>query len=353
MICKKDNVLNPLKLRNTVGEELIDICEAHGIDNCEELIGIKNLKNKDLLSTATLNKVARILKTENIVEYLKSFQSKYLEDKPKYLASYRSAKKTYTQLKDVRFLLGEEFCNGYDVLDDIFDFLNINSEEEISKKTEAHVALFRKQNKTSVNPVNLYAWLRRGELDFAKLTLPPYNKQKLIQWLNGGEWKLHIEDVTYFKSLPSILSSFGIGLVFVHALPKTVYGAVRWFDGKPLIQISDRGQDLASCWFTLFHEFGHTIEHRNEDIYEGEINERKSILNQREKDANKFANKYLFNGDSLRKAVFSRKYKKQKMDVNSLAEEFKVEPIFASYWLLKAQYFPQFQRRIPINFLTE
>ena len=48
---EKIPVLNPLTLRNTVGGELADIFEARGIKNFEELIGIKNLRSKEQLST--------------------------------------------------------------------------------------------------------------------------------------------------------------------------------------------------------------------------------------------------------------------------------------------------------------
>ncbi|MCD8303133.1 MAG: ImmA/IrrE family metallo-endopeptidase, partial [Prevotellaceae bacterium] len=205
----------------------------------------------------------------------------------------------------------------------------------------------------NIDPINLYAWLRRGELDFQAMNLPNYNEKGLRDWIDSREWKSHIEDVDYFKKLPSILSSFGVGLVFVPSLPKTVYGAIRWIDGKPLIQISDRGHDLISCWFTLFHEFGHAILHKDVEIYEGNINESKANHNKYEKEANKFANEYLFNGDNLRKTVFERKRKSQLMSANALAEEFNVKPILASYWLLKAQYAPAFQRKIPIDFTSQ
>ena len=225
--------------------------------------------------------------------------------------------------------------------------------KEIFETSEKQAALFRTQNKVEVDSINLHAWLRRGELDFKALNLPDYNEKGLMSWIEAREWMKHIEEVDYFKSLPSVLSCFGVGLVFVPSLPKTVYGAIRWFDNKPLIQISDRGHDLVSCWFTLFHEFGHAMKHKNVEIYEGGINESKAQQNQIEKDANKFANKYLFNGDNLRKAVFDRKRAGKFMSAKELAEEFNVQPIFASYWLLKAQYAPAFQSRIQIDFTSQ
>lgn len=350
---EKIPVLNPLTLRNTVGEELTDIFEARGIENFEELIGIKDLKIKKQLSDKVLKKVSEVLNDSNIGEYLADFQKEYLEEKPRYMDNYTQAKKTYTKLKKILPLLRGEFTEGYDILDDILDFFGVDSEKEIFETSEKQAALFRTQNKIEVDSINLYAWLRRGELDFKALNLPDYDEKKLTDWIEAREWMDHIEDVDYFKSLPSIFSSFGVGLVFVPSLPKTVYGAIRWIENKPLIQISDRGHDLISCWFTLFHEAGHAIKHKNAEIYEGVINESKANQNKREKEANKFANEYLFNGDNLRKAVFDRKRAGQFMSANLLAEEFNVKPVFASYWLIKAQYAPAFQRRIHIDFVSQ
>ncbi len=350
---EKIHVLNPLTLRNTVGGELADMFEARGIKNYEELIGVKDLASKERLSGKVLKKASVILDSPEMADYLIAFQKEYLEEKPRYMSNYSQAKKTYTKLKKVLPLLRNEFTEGYDVLEDIFDFFGVDSEQEIFETSEKQAALFRTQNKIEVDSINLHAWLRRGELDFYAQNLPDYNKNALMEWIEAKEWLNHIEDVEYFKSLPSIFSGFGVGLVFVPSLPKTVYGAIRWIDDNPLIQISDRGHDLVSCWFTLFHELGHAIKHKNVEIYEGGINDSKTGQSKREKEANKFANEYLFNGDNLRKTVFDRKRAGQLMSANSLAKEFSVLPIFASYWLLKAQYAPAFQRRIQIDFVSQ
>lgn len=350
---EKIPVLNPLSLRNTVGGELADMFEARGIENFESLIGIHDLRSKEKLSERALRRAAAILGDATIYDYLTDFQDEYLKEKPRYMSNYRHARKTYTKLKKVLPLLRGEFTDGYDLLDDILDFFGVDSDTQIFETSERQAALFRSQNKIEVDSINLHAWLRRGELDFNALHLPAYNESALMNWIDSRDWMAHIEDVEYFKSLPSVFSRFGVGLIFVPSLPKTVYGAIRWIDDKPLIQISDRGRDLISCWFTLFHELGHALKHKHVEIYEGEINESKSNQTKREREANKFANEYLFNGDNLRKAVFERKRAGLRMTASLLAEEFNVQPIFASYWLIKAQYEPAFQRRIPIDFVSQ
>lgn len=350
---EKIPVLNPLSLRNTVGGELADIFEARGIKDFENLIGVKDLRARERLSNKILKRASDILKDDSLIEELSGFQSRYLEEKPIYMSNFAQAKKTYTKLKKVLPLLRGEFTEGYDILEDIFDFFGVDSENEIFESSERQAALFRAQNKVNVDPINLHAWLRRGELDFKALNLPDYDEEGLIQWIESKEWLNYIENVDYFKSLPEILARYGVGLVLIPSLPKTVYGAIRWFENKPLIQISDREHDIVSCWFTLFHELGHAIMHKNIEIYEGGINDSKANQGKREKEANKFANSYLFNGDNLRKTVFERKRSGEMMSANELAREFNVLPIFASYWLLKAQYAPVFQRRIQIDFVSQ
>lgn len=350
---EKIPVLNPLSLRNTVGGELADIFEACDIKDYENLLGVKDLRIKERLSNKILKNASNILNDETLIEELSAFQSKYLEEKPLYLSNFTQAKKTYTKLKKVLPLLRGEFTEGYDILEDILDFFGVDSEVEIFESSEKQAALFRTQNKVDVDPINLHAWLRRGELDFYTLNLPNYNEEGLMQWINEKEWLKHIENADYFKSLPKEMIKYGVGLILVPSLPKTVYGAIRWIENKPLIQISDRGHDIVSCWFTLFHEFGHAIKHKNTEIYEGVINDSKLNQGKLEKEANKFANTYLFNGDDLRKAVFERKRRGIRMSANELSREFGVLPIFASYWLLKAQYNPIFQRKISIDFVSQ
>ena len=154
---KKIPVLNPLVLRNTVGGELSDIFEARGIENFEQLIGVKDLSSKERLSNKVLKKASDILAIPNITEYLTAFQKEYLDEKPRYKANYDQSKKTYSKLKKVLPLLRGEFTEGYDILDDIFDFFGVDSENEIFETSEKQATLFRAQNKVEVDPINLHA----------------------------------------------------------------------------------------------------------------------------------------------------------------------------------------------------
>lgn len=349
----KVNVINPLKFLNTVGQEVESIFAAQS-KNAGDFMPIDKLRTKTRFSETDISRLCKTLGLgDELATFIRNYQEDYAREKKKAAESFKASKKAFTKLKNILPLLRNEFTQGRDRLDDILDYFNVDSEEEIFSASDNFAALFRRQNNADVDPVNLYAWLRRGELDFHRMNLPEYNEKALKEWINAGNWRHHIDSTEYFHSLPAVMEYFGVALVLVPYLPKTVYGCVRWFDGKPLIQVSDRNRDLATCWFTLFHELGHVLLHRNEDILEGQLNEHKAKLSKIEREANKFANSYLFNGDELRKAVFDRKLEEEHMTADSLSDEFNVHYIFAAYWLLKAQYHPTFQRRISIDFLSQ
>lgn len=351
-ICKV-GVQNSLSMFNTVGQELQSIFLANEINDAEKQMGIKNLSQKERLTDRQIDKACRITGMGNeLKSFLINFQEEYQKDKSQCMLRYKAACKNFTQLKKILPLLRNEFNNGIDLLDDILDYFNVDSEEEIFADSEKVAVFFREQNNTEVDPINLKAWLRRGELDFQQMVLPRYDEDAFFKWIESYEWKQEIENVNYFMELPQKLARYGVALIYVPFLPKTVYGSVRWINGHPLIEISDRNRDLATCWFTLFHEFGHVIKHKNIEVLEGEINESKSKKNKRETEANKFANHYLFNGDGLRKEVFLNKRMGNCMNAKYLSDKYNVNSILVSYWLLKAQYQPEFQRKIHIDFIS-
>lgn len=350
----KPDVLNPIHLVNTPGAELAFIFENHDINNYEELLGIQHLKEKEHLTKAIIRKSEKLLHLDAIlIDFFERFEQSYKEHKTKSRVAFTEAKKQFTKLKPIIPLLRNEFNSSSDILNDILDFFDADSANDVFTQSEMQATLYRKQNNHEPDPINLYGWLRRGELDFAKMELSEYNENALKNWIDTYDWKQHLTDASYFKHLPNVLSAFGVGLSLVPHLQKTVYGAIRWYDGRPLIQISDRNHDLASCWFTLFHEFGHAFLHKNMEILEGNINETKAKQNAIERVANKFANDYLFNGDDLRKAIFDRLRSGVNMKAKELASEFNVAQIFVSYWLRRAQYQPAFQSRVHIEFTDD
>lgn len=350
----KENVKNPIVLLNTVGEEVCDIALLRGCLNPEIELGIKNIRQTEKLSAKQIAAISTYLQGgSEMTNYLVSFQENYSREKEKGKESFKQSKKNFTKLKAILPLLRNEFTSGIDRLDDILDFFDVVSEDEVFSQAEKVAVLFRQQNDIDVDPINLKAWLRRGELDYEKMILPDYNQDMLFSWIEGASWKSNIENPDYFKSLPSILQSYGVALILVPFLPNTVYGAVRWINNHPLVQISDRNQDLATCWITLFHELGHVILHKNTDSLDGTLDSQsKTAKRKKETEANQFAAKYLFNGDNMRKDIFGRVRRNEYIQPSEMASEYNVPLLFVAYWLIKARYQPNFQKRIHIDFAS-
>lgn len=335
---EKPNVSDPMAVHNTVGQELMELCRANGVDYTDFGEG---LAGRERLTGRMLGMVRERLGGE-AAEYLVRFERAYKAEKAASRATYRREQRAFAGMREVLPLLGRQYSTGADRLDDLLDFFGCDRVEDVC----CDMARYRRGK--AVEPINLAGWLRRGELEFRKMDLCTYDEGAMMAWAESGAWGAHLGDVAYFKALPEEFRRFGVGLVYVPALPKTVYGAIRWYDGRPLIELSDREHDLASCWFTLFHEMGHAVKHRGADICDVEINV--STCERQEREANKFANGFLFGGDDLRKSVFQRKRRGEEMEAEGMAKEFGVEPMMAAYWLRKAQYRPWAQAKVSIQF---
>lgn len=347
---EKPEVLNPLTTLHTVGQELEEALVSKGIS--PSAMGIANLSKKEKLTEKQMQRACALLDVGDFyIQVLKDAQNLYAERKEKFKAKYKEACSAFRRLKQIIPMLRNDFNSGYDKLDDILDFFDADSEKDIFEHVSRTGTLYRSQNQTEVDELNLSAWLRRGELDFEKVQtdIPPYNKESLQRWIDSYEWSEKVESPVYFRSIPKILYEFGVSVILIPYLSKTVYGAVEWKSGHPIVMVSDREQDLATCWFTLFHELGHVILHENELSIDGMINSNK-VSERREKDANKFANKYLFFGDDLRKHIFELKKNNNFESQAEIADRYKVNPIFVGYWMRKAQYYPSHHKRIPIHF---
>ncbi|MDD3151953.1 MAG: hypothetical protein PHE45_03495, partial [Bacteroidales bacterium] len=164
----KAEVLDPLTMFHTVGQELENVFKYHKKDVA--LLGIENLAQKEKLTKAQIKKACVILNFDTFfADFLEKYQADYAQKKIECKAKYKEAKATFNKLKSVIPLLRNEFTDGFDILDDIIDFFGVDSEDEIFNHIREVATLYRSQTQTEINEVNLSAWIRRGELDFDKV----------------------------------------------------------------------------------------------------------------------------------------------------------------------------------------
>lgn len=342
---EKIEVFDPSSLLTTVGEELVDILEANNLSKEQFLKDIElapNIEEITYINKDKLKEIEKFLNIDSLACYLGEFQKKYISDKKEAKTSYQKYKKIYSKLKNLIPLTTTNYNLSIDQLGDFYDFLGIENEEDIFIVSDEKInALYRKKTSQAqqIDNLSLFVWKRRGEELFKQKDLPEYNESLLREWIDNKEWEYFVENVDYFKNLPDIFKEFGIGLILEPYLKKTVYGLVNWINNRPLIQISDREKKLPVCWYTLFHEIGHVLLHKNKQIFEFD-DLSKSITSKIEKEANKFASSLLFsNGDIQRKIFSLNKINKERPNediINNMAEEFNVKPMFVAYWYDKA-----------------
>lgn len=354
----KIEVFNSLSLLNTVGQEIEYILDLHNKDKVAFLkfMNWPDFKSRTKLKVTELKQVNNYLSLDcSVIPFLKEFQNNYKEQSAKAIANFKKSKKEYKILKDAIPLLRNDFNQGIDLLDDLLDFFGCDDLDEI-EKDKTYSCLFKENNHFSYNPINLHAWLRRGELDFKQnaSSIVEYNKDLLRNWVeHGEEWKTHLPNLRYFLNLPKLFESFGICLSYTPYLPKTVYGAVQWIDKHPVIQISDNKKDLATGWMTLFHEIGHVILHENMSLVDAGEEADKKISNKQRKrmevEANQFAANYLCNGNKLRTYIFNLARTGQYETLKSVSKKFGVNDIITAYWFRKAQYNPAYCQHAVIH----
>jgi HTH-type transcriptional regulator/antitoxin HigA len=129
------------------------------------------------------------------------------------------------------------------------------------------------------------------------------------------------------RRLPSILSEFGIILVYVYALPgMSADGAVFHLStGQPVIAMSLRFPRLDYFWFTLLHELAHLVLHADQlkepVFFDVEVSEEK---NRAERAANRLAKDSMIDRESWRSCA--PRYDTTDRAVNIYAAEQGVHP---------------------------
>ncbi len=116
-------------------------------------------------------------------------------------------------------------------------------------------------------PEHVATWLTVGERSVDLATLPPYDADGLRAALPGLR-TLTLSPGDAPARARQMLAQVGVALAFVPPVPSLgIYGATRWLDGHPLIQLSLLRKTDDQFWFTLFHEIGHVLLHSQQGLY--------------------------------------------------------------------------------------
>ncbi|MEX2596397.1 MAG: ImmA/IrrE family metallo-endopeptidase [Salibacteraceae bacterium] len=177
------------------------------------------------------------------------------------------------------------------LVDETLRFFGVASPKEWKRiyiAQEVSVA-FRISLANTQSPQALSTWLRKGQLEAAKLELPEYNEARFKETLLEIKHLVNEFPENYAQQLQQKCAECGVGVVYVPNLSKApVSGASRWVHGNPLIQLSGRYKTDDHFWFTFYHEAGHIMLHGKKDIFLENV-KGTPIDEQKENEANAFA----------------------------------------------------------------
>ncbi|MBW4568941.1 MAG: HigA family addiction module antidote protein [Tolypothrix carrinoi HA7290-LM1] len=212
-------------------------------------------------------------------------------------------------------------------LREVLNFFAVASPEQWQGIWRSSHVYFRKSQAFESDFGDVAAWLRRGEIEAAKIPCAIYNANKFREVLQ------HIR--TLSMELPEIFqpevvrlcAEAGVAVVFVPQLPKTrTSGATHWLNpDKALIQISLRYKTNDHLWFAFFHEAGHILLHGKRDFFlEGKgvasVEDR-----DKEQEANKFAEDILIPPAELKRFLASGK-QQSKAGILEFAAQISIAP---------------------------
>jgi Zn-dependent peptidase ImmA (M78 family)/plasmid maintenance system antidote protein VapI len=126
------------------------------------------------------------------------------------------------------------------------------------------VVAFRTSEKFKSSPGAVAAWLRQGELDAAKITCKPWDREKFRAALQSIRKLTRIKDPEQFlPELEKICADCGVAFVVLRA-PQgcRASGATKFVvKDKAMLLLSVRYKSDDHFWFTFFHEAGHLVLH--------------------------------------------------------------------------------------------
>jgi HTH-type transcriptional regulator / antitoxin HigA len=165
-------------------------------------------------------------------------------------------------------------------------------------------ATFRLSLKGAKNPYNLSVWLRQGEIQESQIIACEFNKTDFESMLPFLKAIMVKAPKNYMQQVQGLCLKAGLKIIFTPNIAHAPHGASRWIKSSPIIQLSDKWNRYDIFWFTLFHEIGHILLHPTKLISLEHV-EYDEVDLSKEKEANDFAVKWVFNHEEESKFVSS------------------------------------------------
>lgn len=212
-------------------------------------------------------------------------------------------------------------------------FFGVASPESWNAVWKASSVAYRQTQAFNTREESIAAWVREAELVARDLELANFNEAKLrlsLEFLKNLT-RLRVDEAA--DPLQETCAAAGVALVLIPELKNTgISGCARWLsEKKALIALTLRYKTDDQFWFTVFHELGHILLHRNKQSFIVD-NAKDNLLDkvvdaemQRlETEANQFARDTLISPSALGEFVRSKTFTSEA--IHDFAERIGIGP---------------------------
>ena len=161
--------------------------------------------------------------------------------------------------------LGYSLPTAYSEADVILNFFGVSSPDSWQSVWKASAVAYRQTRKFQTKEESIAAWVREVELLSREFELAEFNAERLASSLDTLRRLTRERYEETLEPVQNICAGAGVAVVWVPELKNTgISGCARWLtEKKAVIGLTFRYKRDDQLWFTLFHEIGHLLLHRN------------------------------------------------------------------------------------------
>jgi HTH-type transcriptional regulator/antitoxin HigA len=202
-----------------------------------------------------------------------NFQRRYDESQAREKQSARSFEWTdWLSRFPIKEMRKRNFAlpDGYSDVDVLLGFFGVSSPDSWRTVWNAYSVAYRQTHAVRVLEEPVAAWVREVEIQAKAFQLGSFDEKLFISSLPAvkGLSRRRMDEST-IGALQDACARFGVAVVIVPELPNTgISGCARWLtDSTAVVGLTLRYKTDDQLWFTLFHEFGHILLHRNKKSF--------------------------------------------------------------------------------------
>jgi addiction module HigA family antidote len=165
-----------------------------------------------------------------------------------------------TEMRRLNYTL----ASGKSDAETLLNFFGVSSPDTWDKVWKASAVAYRQTQSFSATEEAIAAWVREVELVARGLSLADFDEDRLLRSLGYLRTLTRMPAETIMDPVQETCAAAGVAVVLVPAIKGTgISGCARWTSSKrALIGLTLRYKTDDQLWFTLFHELGHVLLHR-------------------------------------------------------------------------------------------